>query len=303
MMEDSPSICDYEGSDYQERFWERGDRAYEDRAEAVALRRLLPPGGGRLVDLGAGAGRHAPRYLGFEQIVLLDYARSQLEQARQRLGSGGRYLYVLADVYRLPFAAGVFDAATMIRTMHHLVEPQAALREARGILRPSGTLVLEFANKRNLKAILRWLLHKQDWNPFELDPVEFAPLHFDFHPLAVQRWLAEAGFAIGRRLTVSHFRIGLLKRKVPVPLLTGLDALVQWTGDWFQLSPSVFLRAEAVGDGTPASAGFWRCPACGSLQLEEESEGVHCRACGRLWTLQEGIYDFRGEAQRERRSG
>ena len=38
-------VCDYEGSDYQTEFWDAGRREYEDRSEAIALRRLLPAGG------------------------------------------------------------------------------------------------------------------------------------------------------------------------------------------------------------------------------------------------------------------
>jgi hypothetical protein len=70
--EEKPPICDYEGSDYQSVFWDRGYRTYEDRVEAVALRRLLPSGGELLLELGAGAGRNTPRYQGFERVVLLD---------------------------------------------------------------------------------------------------------------------------------------------------------------------------------------------------------------------------------------
>ena len=45
-MSDSPPVCDYEGSDYQARFWEDQGREYEDRVERIALRRLMPAGGG-----------------------------------------------------------------------------------------------------------------------------------------------------------------------------------------------------------------------------------------------------------------
>ena len=35
MPEDQqPPVCDYEGSDYQTRFWETGGREYEDRSES-----------------------------------------------------------------------------------------------------------------------------------------------------------------------------------------------------------------------------------------------------------------------------
>ncbi|MHB8819157.1 MAG: class I SAM-dependent methyltransferase, partial [Bellilinea sp.] len=79
---ETPPVCNYEGSDYQQSFWDQGGRAYEDAVEDVALRRLLPPSGRLMLELGAGAGRNTPRYHNFERVVLLDYSRTQLEQAR-----------------------------------------------------------------------------------------------------------------------------------------------------------------------------------------------------------------------------
>lgn len=290
----NPPICDYEGSDYQTSFWDRGGREYEDRCEAIALRHLLPSGGRLLLEVGAGAGRNTPRYCGFERIVLLDYSRTQLEQAQQRLGRSERYLYVAADVYRLPFAAGLFDAATMIRVLHHMADAPAALRQVRGALRRGGIFILEYASKRNLKAILRYLLRRQTWSPFTLEPVEFAPLNFDFHPRAVRAWLEEIGFEVQQVRTVSHFRVGLLKRLVPARLLAWLDGLLQPTGGLFQLTPSVFVRAAAVGGPESAPPGaFFRCPECGHTPLAEEKERLVCPACGRAWGVRDGIYDFR----------
>src|SRR5512141_1312446 len=98
-MNNTPPVCNYEGSDYQSSFWDEGGRAYEDAVEEIALRRLLPPQGGRLMlELGAGAGRNTPRYHNYQHIVLLDYSRTQLEQARQRLGEQACYTFVAADI-------------------------------------------------------------------------------------------------------------------------------------------------------------------------------------------------------------
>jgi ubiquinone/menaquinone biosynthesis C-methylase UbiE len=297
MSQDSPPICDYEGSDYQERFWEQGGRLYEDAVEAIALRRLLPVEGERLLDIGAGAGRHAPRYAGFQQIVLLDYSRSQLSQARERLGDAGRYVYAVGDAYRLPFAPATFDAAAMIRVLHHMADPVAALAQAREVLANGGAFVLEFANKHNLKALGRWLTRRQPWSPFDPRPVEFAPLNFDFHPRAVRSWLRDAGFRVRRQLSVSTFRVGTLKRIVSLNLLVAADALLHGTGNWWQWSPSVFVRAEAMAGGPARREGaFWRCPACRSVDTEEDEAGVRCQACGRLWPLRDGIYDFKSQS-------
>jgi ubiquinone/menaquinone biosynthesis C-methylase UbiE len=292
MIQDQPPICDYEGSDYQTSFWDQGGREYEDRVEAIALSRLLPEGGQRILEVGAGAGRNTLRYQGFSQIVLFDYSRTQLEQAQERLGRSDRFVYVVGDVYRLPFGASVFDAATMIRTLHHIAEPESALTQVRSSLIGGSTFVLEFANKRNLKAILRYVLKRQSWSPFDSEMVEFAPLNFNFHPDHIRAMLAHEGFEIGRQLTVSHFRLDLLKRILPLRFLTAFDAVLQPSGSWFQVTPSVFIESFLPGSGTLGELSF-RCPACGGLQLASIPEGLLCAACGHLWGFRGGIYDFK----------
>lgn len=293
-MTDTPPICDYTDSDYQTSFWEKGGRAYEDGAEAAALRRLLPKSGRLLLELGAGAGRNTPRYTGFQRIVLLDYSRTQLLQARQRLGSG--YIYVAADIYRLPFRSGLFDAATMIRVLHHMQDAPAALSQIHRVLRPNAFFLLEFANKHNLKAILRYALKRQAWNPFSPEPVEFAKLNFDFHPRTVFSWLQQIGFQREQVLSLSHFRFGLVKRLVPTGFLVWLDSLFQPTGAFWQLTPSVFVSARAqktsAASSIPASPlEMFQCPACGG-SLAPAGETLRC-ACGKAWDAHDDIYDFR----------
>ena len=300
-METIP-IIDYEGSDYQQTFWEQGDRAYEDAAEAVALRRLLPPKGDFLLELGAGAGRNTPRYQGFARVALLDYSLSQLQQAQKALGTSARYVYVAADVYALPFLPARFDATTLIRTLHHLAEPRRALAEARRVLRPEGIFVLEFANKRNLKAIARYALRRQSWSPFDPEPIEFAPLNFDFHPRAVRAWLRESGLAVDRQLTVSHLRIGWLKRHVPLKVLVTLDSLFQWSGNLWQLTPSVFVRARATGPAAAPERGYpegalFACPRCAG-PLDEQAGRLVCPHCRLAYPVIDGIYDLRNKDAR-----
>jgi SAM-dependent methyltransferase len=260
----------------------------------VALRRLLPDSGELLLELGAGAGRNTTRYHGFDRIVLLDYSLSQLQQAQARLGKDRRYIYVAADIYHLPFTAGLFDAATMIRTLHHMADVKRALHQVRRIMQPGGVFVLEFANKCNLKAILRYWLRRQSWNPFSLEPVEFVELNFDFHPRYVRSQLLENQFIIQRQLTVSHFRLPVLKKLFPYKWLVAMDAAAQLTGNWWQLTPSVFVRSQADRTGSIAEKGaFFSCPECGSMVLEETEASTACKNCSLRWSKQDGIYDFR----------
>mgnify|MGYP001346176855 CR=1 FL=1 len=288
-----PEICDYEGSEYRTDFWEGRGRDYEDRVERIALRRLLPPSGERLLELGAGYGRLSRLFTGYQQVVLLDYSRSQLEYAHRCYGEAS-FLYVAADLYNMPFAPGVFDGATMVRVLHHMQDPPAALRSVRRVMRQGGTFVLEYANKQNLKAIARWALQRQAWNPFSREPVEFVELNYAFHPAYVTDVLGQVGFAPGRTLTVSHYRVGALKRAVPTPLLAALDSMAQFTGGWWQLTPSVFVRNEAVGEEQMAPPGaFWMCPECGSYEVVQSGERLQCQDCGTRWAKRNGVWDFK----------
>lgn len=290
----NPKICDYEGSTYQTDFWEIGGRAYEDAAEQIALRRLLPKSGKLLLEVGAGAGRNTPRYVGFERIVLLDYSVTQLQQAQASLGRSDRYVYVAGDVYDLPFVAGLFDAATMIRVIHHLERAPAALASIESTMASGGAFILEYANKLNLKSIARYLMRKQTWSPFSPEPVEFVELNFNFHPQTMRTWLSEAGFKLERQLTVSHFRIGLFKRLVPTRILAAADGLASLTGDWWQLAPSVFTLSRAPAKGTRVPEGaFFRCPACSGYSFDSGLDRRTCRTCGAEWPVLDGIHVFK----------
>ncbi|MCL4273286.1 MAG: methyltransferase domain-containing protein [Anaerolineales bacterium] len=294
----NPPVCNYEGSDYQQSFWEQGGREYEDRAEAIALKHMLPQSGKLMLELGAGAGRNTPRYSGFERIVVLDYSTTQLAQAQERLGRSDKYIYVAADVYRLPFLDGLFDSATMIRVLHHMADAPKALEQVRNILQPGGVFILEFANKLNLKAILRYLFGKQKWSPFALEPVEFVELNFDFHPKAIRQWLNGLGFSIEKTRTVSHFRLGLLKRLLPAKFLAALDGLFQPTGALWQFTPSVFVRAKVGGENSQRAIpldvlGLFKCPECGGGKMQEKKDHLTCLSCQAHWAVRDGIYDFR----------
>lgn len=236
-----PQICDYEGFSYT-GFWE--GREYEDLAERIALGKILPSAEGRLLEIGAGFGRLADLYQGYEKVVLLDYAQSMLRQAQERLRQSGRSTYVVADLYKLPFVDDLFDTVITVRVLHHVQSISSALQEIRRVLKPQGAYILEYANKRHLKAILRYLVRGQTWSPFSHEPVEFTDLYYDFHPAWMEDRLQESGFAIERELAVSFFRLPILKRLFPPRLLATWDGLLQRLLAPLKLTPSIFLRAR-----------------------------------------------------------
>jgi ubiquinone/menaquinone biosynthesis C-methylase UbiE len=286
-------ICDYEGSRYRYDFWEDQGREYEDLAERIALRALLPSTGDVLIEIGAGYGRLADLYSQYRRVVLLDYARSQLEEAQRYLPHADRYTLVVGDVYRLPFVDGLFDAITMVRVMHHLADVPGALAELQRVSHVAGTLILEHASKQHLKAIGRWLLRRQAWNPFDPQPVEFVDLNFDFHPRWMRQQLSTFGFQTEAVRSVSHFRIPLAKKLIPPRWLATLDGMAQPTGKWWQLTPSVFVRARAQKASPETPDGFFCCPSCRSIDLDPQDSALVCGGCGRGWRTDGGIYDFK----------
>ncbi len=287
-----PSICDYEGSRYSTEFW-TPERRFEDLADRYALRSLLPPTGDTLIEVGAGFGRLADLYAGYRQIVLFDYARSMLEEARQRLGHDPRFLFVVGDLYRMPLASHTFDTVVMVRVMHHLEDVPTALHHLARILKPHGTLVLEFANKRHIKAIFRYLLRRQTWSPFDLEPHPFVPLNYDFHPRWMVERLTDAGLTVDTVRTASHFRIPWLKKHIPPQLLARADALLQRIGAPFKLSPSIFVRAHLSSPPPNAHPLAFRCPTCGYEPLPPGDKDIVCPRCGTHWPYENGLYIFK----------
>lgn len=294
-----PRICDYEGSKYRTDFWEGQNRAYEDAVERIAMQKMLPSSGQRLIEIGGGFGRLVDLYHGYSQIILTDYARTQLEEAQNYLGDDPRISYVVADVYNLPFVDSLFDTLTMVRVMHHLVNVPGALAEIQRVVRPQGTTVIEHASKFHLKSLLRWFLWQQSWSPFDPSPLEFVELNFDFHPAWMREQFETVGLRIKNTRTLSHYRLDLLKRTVPTSLLVKLDSWAQPSGNWWQLTPSIFLQAQADKPEQLTPAGFFRCPTCKSRQLflteidSIEGQVFVCVECRHGWSYRDGIYDFK----------
>lgn len=87
----------------------------------LRVKRYLAHSGRYLLDAGSGPIQY-PEYLeysrGYHKRICADISHTALQEARKRLGDRG--LYVVADVTRLPFSAGLFDGLVSLHTIHHL---------------------------------------------------------------------------------------------------------------------------------------------------------------------------------------
>jgi SAM-dependent methyltransferase len=96
-----------------------------------------------LLDLGCGPGSVTLDLAGrVERAVGVDAAPEAIDRARR--AATEREVddcdFVVADVYRLPFADGTFDVVFAHQLLQHLADRPAALREAARVLRPGGIL-------------------------------------------------------------------------------------------------------------------------------------------------------------------
>ncbi|MFD3457080.1 class I SAM-dependent methyltransferase [Streptomyces sp. NPDC058691] len=108
------------------------------RAAAAAVLGLVPGEARTLLDAGCGTGLVTERCVRPGLRVLgVDGAAAMARMARARVGPG----VVVADVRRLPFAAGSLDAVSTVWVLHLLPFAPEVIAECARVLRPGGVLV------------------------------------------------------------------------------------------------------------------------------------------------------------------
>jgi SAM-dependent methyltransferase len=300
------SVRTWESEEYHS-FWRRSNRAYLDRMERRLLDRLLAPGRW-FIDLGGGYGRLMDLYRDrCPNVVISDYSISMLEDANRRLVREGirNVRLVAADVNRMPFRPGVFDSAMMIRLIHHLQDPEPALREVRRILAPKASFVFEYQNKHNLNFLIKaglGLMKRRDLS--SPAPLEVGRLYWNFHPRAMEG-IVTAGFTVARRFGGGLFWNRKLLTSL-VPRLEVVDsALAPLMGRW-ALTHQIFLKLEPKADApapeesvSPHDSTFdeiLQCPACGNPRLDGGADRRTCARCRRSYPFRDNISDFRLDA-------
>jgi ubiquinone/menaquinone biosynthesis C-methylase UbiE len=302
---------DYESYDYT-KFWEDNKRSYEDRAERLALKKLLTGVDGTskfFFDIGCGYGRLFNEYKDFENIVLLDYSIKNLKNARKRIkefleksqGDQPSVYFIAADADCLPLRSSCADVVLTVRMVHHLADPEMYFNEVARILKDRGLYFLEFANKRNLKNILKYFIGKMNTSPFNLVPSQVGETIMNFHPRYIIGTLKKRKINIKKMISVSNFRLNILKRFPGTKAMIFLERLYQRIMPFVLLGPSVFLKGivegkkkEKIRAGPAATLrGILLCPYCGKQSLVFKKNMFTCTRCRIVFEKKNGIYDFR----------
>ena len=231
-------------------YWE--GREYEDLAEKRALKvffsQIPPSKRNKIIDIGAGFGRHTPVYAPlFKNCLLLDPSEKLLDEAKSKLKRFSNLEFKLGRAEKLPLKQAQFEAALIVRMIHHLSEPKKAFLEAQRALKPQGYLILEFANKIHFRSKLKaWLRGDFSFGK-NLEPSELGDKGIPFlnhHPQKIENDLKKSGFKIINRLSVSNFRTLFFKKILPLKVILWLEAVSQKPLAKINFGPSIFLLCQ-----------------------------------------------------------
>jgi len=243
------NICNYSDTDYA-AFWEDHNREYEDNVERMALRQFISGISGSCLEIGAGYGRLVDVYARFcSDVLLIDYAPNLLEQARIRIKRLGlmNVQCMRANLYDLSLLDKKYNAVICIRVLHHVENVPDFFRQVNLSLEDNGTFILEYANKKNIVEILRYLFKRPNIRPFDYKPGRRGDnVYYNFHPDYIRDMLNQNGFIIEQELAVSIFRNEFLKKIINYKILSRVESFLQKPLGRFHLSPSVFLMARKI---------------------------------------------------------
>ncbi len=105
-------------------------------------RRTAGEATGRVLELGIGTGLNLPFYVHADEVVGVDPDPHMLKRARRRAARASCPVRLVeAGAESLPFTAGEFDTIVLAFGLCTIPDPEAAMREARRVLKPDGRLL------------------------------------------------------------------------------------------------------------------------------------------------------------------
>lgn len=175
-------------------------------AEYLGL--LDAPEGGRVIEIGAGAGavtRRIADWFGQVEVVGYEPSTGFVAEAQARAGARANLTFTAANGADLPEQDGSVDAVVMHTVLSHVVEPSLLVTEAARVLKPGGRLVICDAD-----------FSKATFSSFPNDPLDMCAKEF------VRVFVTDAhivgklsGFLQSAGLDVAHF--GVTSRVVTTP--------------------------------------------------------------------------------------
>lgn len=177
----------YENKMLQLSFWKAFDRSYLQHIERFAN------GRGTMLEVGGGTGRISLPLAGaFDTVLSFDIAEAMVRTAmRKRDGDGERLShlhYFVADAENIPVRSSCVDVAIFSGILHHVENPDIAVREVARTLVPGGRYMGSENNRSAFRPLFDALMRlKRLWNEKAHEE------HFVITERELRRWTREAG--------------------------------------------------------------------------------------------------------------
>jgi SAM-dependent methyltransferase/ribosomal protein L37AE/L43A len=257
---------------------------------------------------------YAPK---FEKCIIADYSIKALQQAQMnaRTNKFTNISLIAANIYHLPFRENTIINSMMIRVIHHLENTDEAVAEIARIMKPSGTFILEYPNKKHIKARVRALLNGTVNELNSLEPYSVPTqkpegattkdrsIMLNYNPRMIENLLRAHKMSIYRQKSMSFFRIPVLKRFLPAGFMVAGESFLQQIAGKTTFTPSIVVASRKTGSKGKSSTtkpvdsptdltSILVCPACNGSFVEDEHVWT-CTNCKLTFKESDGIYDFR----------
>lgn len=252
------SSAHYDTYDYR-AYWKGRD--YEHDCEAHAINTLLEKIHVQtLMDVGAGFGRLVPYYKKHTKKIILAEPSGELlkiaKDSYKKMGKTIEYIHSPVETLSKKVKPHSVDAIVMVRVMHHLKSPTEVMSLFSKTLKKDGYLLLEFANKIHIKALVKNICRGDFAFPLDLTPNDIRGVEnkkknsisfYNHHPETIFTSLKKEGFHIIETRSVSNIRSGLAKKYLPQSLLLFIERILQKPLAKVYFGPSLFILAQKKG--------------------------------------------------------
>ncbi|MGA8710093.1 MAG: methyltransferase domain-containing protein [Thermoplasmata archaeon] len=299
----SEVVSDYDGFDFT-RIW-KGREKVTEVERAVLARSLDGVDGRRLLEIGTGFGRLTACLTSVgQEVVALDFDASALGRIPPSENGRPPIARVAGNLYHLPFVDGAFSGATMVRVLHHLTDPVAALTEIGRVLGDGSRLIVSYSAKPSVGTLLtdvQRALSDSSAPPFRSATFSRgAAIYLSGSPFPVivgsratfRSWVGSAGFEIETERVA-----GLEEYRFLRSLPSG--HFVRWA-ETFGRAPGFPIRFAQLrlhrtgGKEWVPSDRILACPRCrAGLGWPGRDPIFTCPACGFFGETRHGVIDLR----------
>lgn len=232
-------------------------REYEHESEIIAIRAFLQkiPKIRTILEVGAGFGRLVPVYAFRAKKIILSEPSGKLLGIARLSYPQKNFNFIQTTAQNLPkkIRRGSIDLAVCVRVIHHVEEVDKVIENICATLKNRGYLILEFANKRHLKATFLEFFKGNFTFPMNIFPKDVSSIRsrkakslpfLNYHPDEVKRKLLECDFEILETRSVSNIRSPFLKKHLSTETLVSLEKFLQKPLSYINFGPSIFLLAQ-----------------------------------------------------------